>query len=1585
MTNKIFHNFIIVLCGTFMLQLQRVESHKTLKVDNCIFNCKINWSIFVCKGDCDGPTSYIDKKSSINDILEKSDYSRYAAVINLLLIKSNNIYEFNANYFCSINNNSAIKILGVMNNKLNDSCKIGLGDINNCENNNAKCEYAIFKLELYNNPLQILKNNSFCHLKNLTVLDLFNCSLNSIEVDAFKFNNKLEQLNLSKNILTEIPHLGHLSSLNTLNISNNLITSIKNEDFMNCNELEKLYLNGNRINNIEDNAFDQLSKLNALHLHQNQLIAISKTFQKLNAYLLTLNNNLLKEFNILDFSKNLKIFSARQNLITNVSSDLSNSQIEIIDLSENKIKSIDELQLPITATWISLKKNELQSFSIQPLNRTYSLRYIDLSYNKLQILANVEFQPNIYELNGNPIACSCENAWLFTQISQYSERNNLYGQPCSTINKYNPLQQSTFKELMLCESNFNDSNRCRVKHSNKTQFQCEFKCPNHCNCYTSAKFLYIIYYCSNSQLHSVPQWVNSGQLGYSFHMFFWLDGNNISQLTSVSFIDYSNVTHLYLNNSLIKEIDHFAFNNMTQLIILDLSHNLLTIIEENTFEQQIYLEKLLLSNNKLRQMPDNSFDNLKSIEYLYLHDNKLIDYPVWNLEKLSSLKELTISHNSWNCHCSFINSIYNFLKFNWRIVPDVNEINCVNGNKTFPVSYYYTINCLSPIKKCSIKCQVEEYDVMSINVHCDNPMTFLNENHDIDDIRKANCFQNHSSINAMEFKDSNLFHIQTNFFCPIDFLKFRYLSLHNNQLNDSTQIGFGDSSNCSSMYKCKFQTLETLILDGNPLKILRDNSFCHFTKLKELCLNNCSLETIEADAFLNLDKLLNLYLNDNVLREIPIVLHLNSLPQLSISNNKLISMKNIDSFKMLEMVDLSYNNIRINTLIPSKVANQHLRDLSLSPNKMSIADLIDFNVLNVEYLDLNYNQIEFFPKAIIPKTTTIRMRGNLITELEPFETNEMVHIWLIDLSRNQIKKINLPNLPLNLETIDLSHNQINQLLISKSNNQKIKEINLSNNSLNILPQTDIESKIFNLTNNPIACNCENSWLFKYPHWNQIIGQQCKIVNKFNPDNQTTLSSNMLCESNYKNSNRCLTEHPIESNFKCQFECPFPCYCYTTDDFSIVHYYCSNRQLKLILQSVHVFYKILNSKSEIIVWLNGNNFSEIRNENFTDYNNVTQLYMSNSQITSIDHLTFANMTELQILDLSYNKLTIIENGTFDQLMQLEKLFLSHNQIAHLPDNCFNTINVLKFLYLHNNKLTDYSIKNLSNRPILREIVIHNNSWTCNCSFIIEFQNFLIYHTYSVQNVNEIYCVNENGSLANSPVIQYNTSHCTDQKETTINNTWPIVIGVIAPLCVFAILYGVIRGIRSCVHANHAKKIVSAYRLMKNAGTSIETDRKVFDVFISYSNEDSDFVATEIVPKLEDINDPYHVCVHERNFLGGGSIEDTIIEAIKKSTRIIVILTENYLQSDWCMYEFIIAHSVMIEDQCPRVVLIIKDELPPDINPNLQIYLSTNTYIEWTDKRFWQRLHFALQSNKLPIEQTLQPMNFLMSSRFITPNE
>ena len=82
--------------------------------------------------------------------------------------------------------------------------------------------------------------------------------------------------------------------------------------------------------------------------------------------------------------------------------------------------------------------------------------------------------------------------------------------------------------------------------------------------------------------------------------------------------------------------------------------------------------------------------------------------------------------------------------------------------------------------------------------------------------------------------------------------------------------------------------------------------------------------------------------------------------------------------------------------------------------------------------------------------------------------------------------------------------------------------------------------------------------------------------------------------------------------------------------------------------------------------------------------------------------------------------------------------------------------------------------------------------------------------------------------------------------------------------------------------------------------VDQDDKLFDVFIAYSNTNSDYVIDRLLPHLEDHH--YRTCIHQRDFKIGCSILDSIANAISNSKRVIIVLSQDFIASDWCMFEF-----------------------------------------------------------------------------------
>ena len=80
-------------------------------------------------------------------------------------------------------------------------------------------------------------------------------------------------------------------------------------------------------------------------------------------------------------------------------------------------------------------------------------------------------------------------------------------------------------------------------------------------------------------------------------------------------------------------------------------------------------------------------------------------------------------------------------------------------------------------------------------------------------------------------------------------------------------------------------------------------------------------------------------------------------------------------------------------------------------------------------------------------------------------------------------------------------------------------------------------------------------------------------------------------------------------------------------------------------------------------------------------------------------------------------------------------------------------------------------------------------------------------------------------------------------------------------------------------------------------------KQFDVFISYSNLDKQFVEDFMVPNLEDETNEvkYQCLLHERDFMPGRPISDQITEAVDKSSCTMIVLSTNFVKSQWARQE------------------------------------------------------------------------------------
>ncbi|GAB6025337.1 defense response [Chamberlinius hualienensis] len=873
-------------------------------------------------------------------------------------------------------------------------------------------------------------------------------------------------------------------------------------------------------------------------------------------------------------------------------------------------------------------------------------------------------------------------------------------------------------------------------------------------------------------------------------------------------------------------------------------------------------------------------------------------------------------------------------------------------------------------------------------------------NHNVSDFLSAECgFKNHTKITGylgtyplvtheydignIEIMSSNISEFQQTYFCGLPILWS--LILIDNQLDDISKVGLGIYDGCEVInQQCNYE-IQELRLDKNPIKVVRNTSLCLLKNLTELRLRNCELEMIEEGAFKYNVNLRNLFLVGNRLKVIPPIGHLNRLKQLDIASNLLTSIKNDDLKNTISLIyfDLSYN--QINNIEDHAFDNLlSIRYLNISHNRVKNISK-PFKDLNVNTLDISYNQLnEILTGLFSPYLEILIATDNVISKIYGPLSMKEINLKQLDLRRNNLTVLPDLRVPYKMEIFDLSHNNISTFYFNSIDIELREKVEiryfpvtkLINNSIEILFFQNVPADLYELNDNPLACNCENAWLFNNnsSRKNQLIGKSCKQVSKFNPNNISKLSSDMLCESNYNNSNRCTSNREITisksgnilEQFNCKFQCPFNCYCYTTQHLLTVHLYCSNTKSVTVPEFFNP--QSIDKNAKIIVWLNGNNFPNVKSDNFSDYFNVKEMYLYNSNIGTIDQMTFQIMTDVEIIDLRNNHLTTLPLNLFDNLKSLKKLFLSGNKLKLLHKDIFKQTTSLQFLYLHDNNLSNFPVWAINDTISLKQLTLHRNIWSCECDFIVKFNEFLLAHLSTVLNVNDIYCNYTNGTVSSSPVVKYDISLC----KIIINYImWSSIAAACVLLLVATVLLFIYRfEVRVLLYAK------LKVRILKRWSTE-ESEGKIFDAFIAYSSEDSDFLRDEILPKLEEIENPFNICLHERNFLAGGAIMDTILEAVKLSSRTIIILTDKFVNSGWCMYEFKAAHMQMMLDRCPRVLLIVKDDIPDEIDPQLKMYIKTNTYLKWGETLFWEKLYYAMPNQRVQ-QITEEPSPFFTTT-------
>ncbi|KAL2083531.1 hypothetical protein ACEWY4_021304 [Coilia grayii] len=360
---------------------------------------------------------------------------------------------------------------------------------------------------------------------------------------------------------------------------------------------------------------------------------------------------------------------------------------------------------------------------------------------------------------------------------------------------------------------------------------------------------------------------------------------------------------------------------------------------------------------------------------------------------------------------------------------------------------------------------------------------------------------------------------------------------------------------------------------------------------------------------------------------------------------------------------------------------------------------------------------------------------------------------------------------------------------------------------------------------------------------------------------------------------------------------------------------------------HLFFQGLISLKQLKIA--GNTFrKDIFSEIFSNLSTLEMLDISNCAIEDIPWPSFHNLHNLKHLTLSRNRLMSVNFLTCPSLSKLVSFHADGNNIASISPTVLQNLPM------------DLQILDLSFNPI-----------ECSCSHL-EFISWIINHQSVLKNPHQMSC---KAPTKNSRVIDFDFTHCIQRVIITV----PIVIVLVVMLLLLpALVYKFQFQLRYCC------TLLRGYRTPRQQEYS-------YDAFVIYSNKDEAWVLDELVENLEKGVPPIQLCLHERDFEAGKSITSNIVdEGLTGSRKIIVVVSQHFIDSSWCRFEFELAQSWLVLGKSARIIIIILEDVEDRKIKTvfgLHKYLKKNTYLKWkgnalSNIRFWTRLRKAIIANK-----------------------
>jgi len=804
-------------------------------------------------------------------------------------------------------------------------------------------------------------------------------------------------------------------------------------------------------------------------------------------------------------------------------------------------------------------------------------------------------------------------------------------------------------------------------------------------------------------------------------------------------------------------------------------------------------------------------------------------------------------------------------------------------------------------------------------------------------------------------------------------------------------------------------SLTHLHLASNQLSSLTEGSLANCSQVLVLDLSGNQLTEVPS-ALSELPHLQTLDLSRNAISalddEAPIV-GAKHLWRLQLAGNRLtnVTAGMFGSLRALQVLDLSRNDISA-VETGALDSNGLLQALRLDGNRLeSVAGLFG-SLPALSWLNVSDNRIGEFDYAMLPRSLHwLDISRNRLRELgNYYDLTGEIGLEVLDASFNRLEQLGPNSVPDGVETLLLNDNRLSQIVpYTFFKKTRLVRVDLTVNDLKTIDRNALRlsseaqnTPDFFLGGNPIECDCGMVWfksinsadaLQNYPIIRDIESIYCRLVYtrevSFVPLVEAR-TEQFLCP--YETHCFALCMCCDFDACDCEMSCPDNCTCYHDSSWSKNIAVCSSEGFR------HFPEELPMDATEI--FLDGNELVDLDSHTFIGRKNLRVLHLNNSGISTIQNKTFNGLKSLSILHLEDNKLTSLDSFAFEGLEQLRELYLQGNAISDIAGDAFASLRSLEVLDLSGNRLIDFPVWQLVLNPFLVSVRLAENLWSCECAYMERFRSWMSVHSSKIFDAERVACVsNEADDASNALVASFDVSRCdggdavatTRIQEISPEGYLPLLAATLASfaLVLLAMLAAFVyrHTLRVWLHSKYGLRVfdgnhTSACDDDEDTGTlesgssgSVNQQQpqhpRFYDVYISYSPKDDRLVRDELAAELErpasSGRSPYRVCLHHRDVLSSNAyVADAVVQASAASRRTVVVLSANFLRSEWSRFDYKSGLHQALRSAGRRklVVILLGDVSARDLDPDLRLYLKTSIVLQWGDRLFWEKLRYAL---------------------------